>query len=111
MMTRLTAVVPQDSGTLGASGTVEITRKTGNYHLCVPVSTLHSDGSKKYLLVLEEQETVLGVQLMARRVDVQVEDQNETRAAVTGALSREDRVIVDASKTVREGDRVRLMAS
>ena len=111
MMTRLTAVVPQDSGTLGARGTVEITRKTGSYNLCVPVSALHSDGSKKYLLVLEEQETVLGAQLTARRVDVQVEDQNETRAAVAGALSREDRVIVDTSKTVREGDRVRLMAS
>ncbi|MEG1205936.1 MAG: hypothetical protein RSD74_05815 [Angelakisella sp.] len=105
----ITTLLPEGTGELGGRGVIEISQKSDNYNTCVPMSALRSDGSRKYVMVLRESETVLGTQLVAERVDVQVEDNNETRAAVSGALLDSDRVIVSSTKAVRAGDRVRLL--
>lgn len=105
----VTVLLPEESGQLGARGVLEITQKTDHFGTCVPMSALRSDGNQKYVMVLRERETVLGTQLVAERVDVQLEDNNETRAAVSGALLDSDEVIVSSNKAVREGDRVRLL--
>lgn len=106
----VSAKLPEGQGEPGARGVLQISHKGASYPTCVPMSALRSDGNQKYVMVLRETETVLGTQLTAERVDVKLEDNNETRAAVSGALVSTDKVIVSASKPVRAGDKVRLLA-
>ncbi len=107
-VSQVTMLIPGDKGEAGMAATATITQKTDNYNACLPLSALHSDGSKSYVLVLRETETVLGRELTAQRVDVTVEDQGGQKAAVSGSLQSDDRVIVSSSKALRDGDRVRL---
>ena len=61
------------------------------------------------MLVVTEKETVLGEELIAKRIDVRVEKRDGEYAAVTdGVLARNDKIIIDSNKTVEDGDRVRL---
>ncbi|MDR1705680.1 MAG: hypothetical protein LBS19_13490 [Clostridiales bacterium] len=45
---------------------------------------------------------------MTERIPVKVELRNSERMAVTGSLTRDDRVIVQANKPVGKGEKVRL---
>ena len=56
---------------------------------------------------MEERQTVLGNEKMARRVNVTVSDSNDSKAAVEGALQSQDQVITGSTKNIVEGDRVR----
>ena len=72
------------------------------------VGALHGAEGDQYVLRLTESETVLGRVKTAERVSVTLEDSNDTRAAVSGALSGQDEIIVSSSKSIYDGDRVRL---
>lgn len=101
--------LPPGKGELGMAAVLTAGRRSQSYSTVVPLSALHSENSQKYLLVLRETETVLGAELSVERVDVTVSEQNETKAAVSGALSGDDRVVTTASKPLSDGDRVRLL--
>lgn len=61
------------------------------------------------MLVVEETETVLGTERIARRVDVTVLDKNEEYAALQeGTLTAEQDIITGADRNVEPGGRVRL---
>ncbi|WRS28826.1 hypothetical protein U6B65_06790 [Oscillospiraceae bacterium MB08-C2-2] len=105
---QLTVGLPEGAGLPGMNASAEIKGKSQVYESCVPLSALYADGSQKYVLVAVETQTALGTEYTARRVDVQVQEQNETTAAVSGALSREDKVIVSTPKAVADGGRIRL---
>ncbi len=100
------ALVPE--GELGQSATMQISKKGDNYPVCVPIGALHGAEGDQYVLRLTESETVLGRVKTAERVSVTLEDSNDTRAAVSGALSGQDEIIVSSSKSIDDGDRVRL---
>lgn len=106
----VSATLPQGEGEPGSRGVLQLSHRGASYPTCVPMSALRSDGIQKYVMILRETDTVLGKELVAERVDVQLEENNETRAAVSGALQESDRVIVAATKPVRAGDRVRMAA-
>ena len=75
----------------------------------VPAGALHMENGSYYVLVVEEEETVLGTQYQIRRVDVQVSEKSDTYAALAeGALSSEAQVVTDADRYVEAGSRVRL---
>ena len=76
----------------------------------LPLSALRQgEGSDYYVLVVTEKETVLGEELTAQKVDVKVEKRDGEYAAVTeGALGRNDKIIIDSNKAIKDGDRVRL---
>ena len=83
-----------------------------SYSLTIPVSALRSDNGKHYVFVLAEEESVLGKQLKAQRVDVEVKDQNGQFAAITSELlSASDSVIIDSDGYIQTGDPVRLQES
>ena len=61
------------------------------------------------ILVVSEKETVLGEELIAKKIDVKVEKKDGEFAAISdGVIGRSEKVIVDSNKTVEDGDRVRL---
>jgi multidrug efflux pump subunit AcrA (membrane-fusion protein) len=92
----------------GTSGTVEIEQKSKTYDAVVPLSALHADGSQYYILRVIETETSLGTECFAERVDVTLQEKNETFAAVNGALGDDDEIISSAESVIADGDKVRL---
>jgi len=104
---RVTVEMPADYLS-GTSGTVEIQQKSKSYETVVPLSALHVDGTQYYVFTVRENETSMGTECFAERVNVTLQEKNETYAAVTGALNAEAKIISGTSKSIQDGDRIRL---
>jgi len=106
----VTVVLPVGIGEIDDSGEIVVSSKSRKYGTCVPLAALRQgDGNSYYVLVVTEKETVLGKELIAKKVDVKIEKRDGEYAAVTeGALGRNDKIIIDSNKTIEDGDRVRL---
>ena len=107
---KVTVVLPVGIGEIDESGEIIVSSKSKKYGTCVPLAALRQgDGNSYYVLVVTEKETVLGKELIAKKVDVKIEKRDGEYAAVTeGALGRNDKIIIDSNKTIEDGDRVRL---
>lgn len=105
---QITGKISNANVTIGEIGKMQITKETGRYSCCIPLSALHSDGGSQYVLLVEEQETVLGTELIARKRKVKVLDQDEEYAALEdGTLTDMEQFIVDSDKEVKDGARIR----
>ncbi len=86
----------------------EIAPKSQNYSTVLPLQALHEEQNGYYVLVLEEEQGVLGTELVARRLNVEVVDKNDTDAALEeGLLTSDQEIISSSSRMVQEGSRVR----
>lgn len=93
--------------TFGGTQEFIIEKKTAKQSIRIPIEALREDGSDKYyVLTLGEQETVLGMQTIAVRVDVTLLFHDEQYAAVDGALSSGDQIILNSNKYIKANDRV-----
>ena len=92
------------------NGEIIISSKSKKYTTCVPLTALRQGaGDSYYVLVVTEKETVLGEELIAKKIDLNIEKRDGEYAAVTeGALGKNDKIIVDSNKIINDGDRVRL---
>ncbi len=88
-----------------------IIEKTANASgVRVPIDALRQDGrGAAYVLAVGEEETVLGPQAVAKRVDVTLLLRDARFAAVSGALSPGDRIIAFSERRIEEGDRVEVV--
>lgn len=106
----VTVVLPVGTGEIDDSGEIIISSKSQKYGTSVPIAALRQgDNSDYYILVVSEKETVLGEELIAKKIDVKVDKKDGEFAAINdGIIGRSDKVIVDSNKIVEDGDRVRL---
>ena len=105
----VTAFLPKDSFSLGESITMSMTKESENYSCTVPLSAIHEEAGKYFVLLVQTEDTVLGSQETAERAEVKVLEKNESYAALEeGTLSEDSRIITDSSRYVASGDRVRL---
>ena len=102
--------LPDDILELGAAAVLDYSSPSQTYAICVPLAALHLDErNQPYVLTYDEQDSVLGKELRARKVSVNILDQNESYAALAdGSISSQDEVIVSADKAVDDGSRIRL---
>ena len=102
--------LPDDTLELGAAAVLDYSSTSKTYAICVPLAALHLDErNQPYVLTYDEQDSVLGRELRARKVSVNILDQNELYAALAdGSISGQDEVIVSADKAVDDGSRIRL---
>lgn len=105
---KIVAELPPETGALGLAGVLSVTRKTQNYETCIPISALREESAGKYVLAVEERESVMGIEQVAVKIPVKVLDKTSVRAAVEGALGRDTKLITGSEKQIAEGDRVRL---
>ena len=75
----------------------------------MPLTALHSDGDKYYVYVINEKDTILGTETAVDKVQVEILDKNNEQAAIDGAFSWNQKFVLTSSKTLRDGDRVRLL--
>ena len=73
------------------------------------MTALYEENSKYFVYVIEDADSVLGTVKKVRKISVEVEEKNETTAALkSGVLSKDQQVVVDTDREIQEGSRVRL---
>lgn len=105
----VTVLLPAESFHLGETASMEVTQESDNQSCTIPITALRQENGRYYVLVVEKQNTVLGEQEKAVKVEVKVLDKNEMYAALESESIKEDsRIIADSDRYVEAGDRVRL---
>lgn len=105
----ITVSIPSKVKNLGSMATMNVEKASKKYNTCLPLNVLHSDGDKYYVYTVTEKETILGVETTVDKVEVSVLDKNNEYAAIEGYFDWNQKFILTSSKTLRSGDRVRLM--
>lgn len=94
---------------LSGIATMRVDKASKKYGTCVPLNALHSDGDNYYVYVISEKETILGIETAVDKVQVEVLDKNNEFAAIEGYFDWNQQFVLTSSKTLRSGDRVRLL--
>ena len=105
----LTVSIPAKVKKLGSIATLKVEKASKKYDTCVPLGALHSDGDKYYVYVINEKDTILGTETAVDKVQVDILDKNNEQAAIEGSFSWGLQFVLTSSKTLRNGDRVRLV--
>ncbi len=103
------AEISTDSVHPTGAATLSFTRESQRYQNCVPLSALYRESTGNYILGVKEDVTILGVQDVAERIPVTPIEENGQYVAVQEALSAYSAIVTNASKTIKEGDRVRII--
>lgn len=108
-MLDVVVLVPGDQMDIGATAVMHLKKTSRTYPCTIPVGALRTDGKGYFVLVVQEEQGILGSEWYAVRLDVTVLEKNEKTAAVKdGILGYEQRVIVSSDKPIEAGSRVRL---
>lgn len=108
-MLDVTVILPVEKGQIDDLGEMLVSSESIEYENCVPMGALRQGDNGYYVLVMEEKETVLGNENIAKKIDVKVLEQDNEFAAVNDStISRNDKIIVNSNKNIESGDRVRL---
>lgn len=105
----LTVSIPAKVKKLGSIATLKVEKASKKFDTCVPLGALHSDGDKYYVYVINEKDTILGTETAVDKVQVDILDKNNEQAAIEGSFSWGQKFVLTSSKTLRNGDRVRLV--
>ena len=106
---QVTVFLEEGEGELGESGTLTTEARTDTYSCVVLLEAVYTDeNQRKYVLVMDERSGILGSEFIARKVYVNVMDQNDSQAALEeGSLSGDEEVITDYTGEIEDGDVVR----
>ncbi len=99
--------IPKKDQEIEGNASLSVVKQSENYPNCLPKDAIHSEGSKIYVYLLVEKNTVLGIQSIADKMEVTIVDQNENYVAVDGEFPIDAKVIVSTNKGLKDGVRVR----
>lgn len=105
---RFTASVGEDTGVLGATAAFSLNLTSQQYNQVIPIAGLRQESDGYYVLVVKPQKTILGEELTAEKIPVELLEKSSSQAAVQGAFSNTDQLIVSSSRIIKAGDRVRI---
>lgn len=103
---QVTAGVPEGQGRLGDLVSFTANIESGIYPCVIPIEALREDNEGYYCLAAEPEKTILGEELKAVRIQVDVLEKSSSAAAVSGPVTKEMKLITESGKPVSEGDRV-----
>lgn len=107
----LTIDLPKDAIETGTFVDATIVPKSESYTTVIPLQALRGAQGDYYVLILEEEQGVMGSELVVKRLDVEVIDKNSTNVAIQeGLLTSEQEIIASSSRMIHEGSRVRRMS-
>lgn len=99
--------IPPNTLPIGTSVGVQIGTSKKMYSGCIPLEALHQEEENQYYVyTTDEKKTILGTEVIARRVDVTVEYKGDRYAAVKG-LSVDQNIILSSSKQISDGGRIK----
>ena len=106
---QVTAGMPEGQGRLGDLVSFTANIESGIYPCVIPIEALREDNEGYYCLAAEPEKTILGEELKAVRLQVDVLEKSSSAAAVSGPVTKEMKLITESGKPVSEGDRVRVV--
>lgn len=95
----------EDENLAGKQAKVTINNDAQMYDTLVPTSALRKDSESYYVLVLRENQSVLGRGYVAHRISVELLDSDQEYCAVRG-LSSDEQVIITATDVIGDGSNV-----
>ena len=106
---QVTAGMPEGQGRLGDLVSFTANIESGIYPCVILIEALREDNEGYYCLAAEPEKTILGEELKAVRIQVDVLEKSSSAAAVSGPVTKEMKLITESGKPVSEGDRVRVV--
>jgi multidrug efflux pump subunit AcrA (membrane-fusion protein) len=104
----ITIALPESNWNVGQRIDTQIVLSRGSYDMSIPVSALRSDNVGHFVYVVGQRNTVLGLQNVVERVNVNVTASDNDTVSITGPVSRSCQVISGSNRAVNVGDRVRV---
>lgn len=106
----VTIELPEGVLEAGTSAEIEIVQKSKNYNTVLPIQALHEEQNVYYVFIVQEEQGVMGTELVAKRYEVEVVDKNSTSAALAeGMLTGDQQIVNSSSRVIEDGSRVRKM--
>ena len=106
---QVTARMQEGEGRLGDLVSFAVNMESGAYPCVIPMEALREDNKGYYCLAAEPEKTILGEELKAVRIQVEVLEKSSSAAAVSGLVTKDMKMNTESRKPVSEGDRVRLV--
>lgn len=106
---QVTARMQEGEGRLGDLVSFAVNMESGAYPCVIPMEALREDNKGYYCLAAEPEKTILGEELKAVRIQVEVLEKSSSAAAVSGLVTKDLKLITESGKPVSEGDRVRVV--
>ncbi|WP_179281339.1 efflux RND transporter periplasmic adaptor subunit [Paenibacillus sp. XY044] len=106
-MKKLSIAVQDPAAKNGTTVQVDLTQSLKDVVL-VPNEAVHDENGKKYVFGIEPKEGPLGNAFYVRKEYITVVDSNETQSAVTDGIFDQEQIIMESSKPLQEGDRIRM---
>lgn len=103
----VSASLAEGDGWLGETCSFTVVLQSGVYPMVIPIEALREDTIGYFCLAVQPEKTILGEELTAVRVNVEVLEKSSTSAAVSGAVTSATPLILSSNKSVSPGDRVR----
>ncbi len=100
--------LPQNEFLLGQLLSVELNSSSQKYDCCIPRSALNMEGSSYFVFAVTAEETILGREYTAKKMEVNVLDKNRESVAVEG-ISSGQMIIIQSDKILSDGNKVRKM--
>ena len=86
----------------------EIVLSEQDYDLCLPNTAIHQDNQGDFVFAVEEKNTVLGTQNVLVRIPVTVLEVGQSQTSIEGAISPEDSIVVQSTRSPEAGSKVRV---
>lgn len=103
----VSASLAEGAGWLGETCSFTVVLQSGVYPMVIPIEALREDTIGYFCLAVQPEKTILGEELTAVRVNVEVLEKSSTSAAVSGAVTSVTPLVLSSNKSVSPGDRVR----
>ena len=105
----ISAVLPEGEYNGGSYASFMVNKTSKQYTQTLPLQAVRMDSNQvNYILAIQESSTSLGKELIAYRVNVEVLEKDSRTAAIKAVINPEDKIIISSSKSIEEGDRVRI---
>lgn len=79
------------------------------YNTIVPLSAVHEDNGELYVFAIYEADGLFGKEDRVSKVTVVKQDENDFNMAIEGQIGASQKVVVNTSKPLSDGQRVRVM--
>ena len=104
----VTIRLPDGDWSEGQRVDIQVVLSRSTYDQSVPLSAVRSDNTGYYVLTVEQESTVLGIENIVVKIPVTVIASDSDNAAIQGPIGRGSKVITGSNKAVEAGDRIRV---
>lgn len=99
--------LPEGNWKSGQTVDIQFILSKESHPQTIPIAALRSDNNGYYVLVTQQEVTVLGTENILYKIPVNVKVKDEKSAAIEGAIGMNEEIVLSANKPVQENDRVR----